>query len=107
MANDNHPDDALLTRWAEDDYAFGFVSNIEQDIDPKGLNTDVVRLISARKEEPEWLLEWRLKAFDYWQKNAFARLGPFGDSPHRLPGYFVLRRSQSRQKTGIPGRIGS
>ena len=68
MANDNHPDDALLTRWAEDDYAFGFVSNIEQDIDPKGLNADVVRLISARKEEPEWLLEWRLKAFEYWQK---------------------------------------
>ncbi|MFM9060393.1 MAG: Fe-S cluster assembly protein SufB, partial [Bacteroidota bacterium] len=68
MANENLNDDALLTRWAEDDYAFGFVSNIEQDIDPKGLNSDVVRLISARKGEPDWLLEWRLKAFEHWQK---------------------------------------
>jgi Fe-S cluster assembly protein SufB len=67
MANENPNDDTLLTRWAEDDYAFGFVSNIEQDIDPKGLNADVVRLISARKNEPEWLLEWRLKAFEHWQ----------------------------------------
>ncbi|MFZ9680911.1 MAG: Fe-S cluster assembly protein SufB [Bacteroidia bacterium] len=67
MANENPNDDTLLTRWAEDDYAFGFVSNIEQDIDPKGLNADVVRLISARKNEPDWLLEWRLKAFEHWQ----------------------------------------
>ncbi len=48
---------------AAQDYKYGFVTDVEQDIVPKGLNEDVVRLISAKKNEPEWLLEWRLKAF--------------------------------------------
>jgi Fe-S cluster assembly protein SufB len=42
------------------------VTDIEQDIVPRGLNEDVIRLISAKKEEPEWLLEWRLKAYRHW-----------------------------------------
>ncbi len=42
---------------------FGFVTDIEVDSIPKGLNEDVVRVISARKEEPEWMLDFRLKAF--------------------------------------------
>ncbi len=48
------------------DYKYGFVTDIEQDVIPKGLSEDVVRLISAKKEEPEWLLEWRLKAYRRW-----------------------------------------
>ena len=51
-----------------DDYRFGFVSDIDSETIPKGLNEDVVRFISAKKEEPEWLLEWRLKAFRIWEK---------------------------------------
>lgn len=47
-------------------YKFGFETNIEMDLAPKGLNEDIVRLISAKKEEPEWLLEWRLKAYHAW-----------------------------------------
>ena len=47
-------------------YKWGFETAIEQDVIPKGLNEDVVRLISAKKGEPEWLLEWRLKAFRAW-----------------------------------------
>lgn len=49
-------------------YDAGFTTNIEQDIFPPGLNEDVIRKISAIKEEPEWFLEWRLKAFRFWQK---------------------------------------
>ena len=48
-------------------YEHGFVTDIEQETVPPGLNEDVIRLISARKDEPEWLLEWRLKAFSQWQ----------------------------------------
>ena len=48
------------------EYKYGFVTDIEQEIIPKGLNEEVVRLISAKKNEPEWLLEWRLKAYRHW-----------------------------------------
>ncbi len=47
-------------------YKYGFVTDIEADTAPKGLNEDIVRFISAKKNEPEWLLEWRLKAFRHW-----------------------------------------
>jgi Fe-S cluster assembly protein SufB len=50
------------------DYKHGFVTDIEMDVAPKGLNEDVVRMISAKKGEPEWLLDWRLEAFRKWGK---------------------------------------
>ncbi len=50
-----------------DKYKYGFVTDIEADTAPAGLNADIIRLISRKKEEPEWLLEWRLKAFEFWQ----------------------------------------
>jgi len=49
-------------------YKWGFATDIEQDFAPKGLNEDTVRFISAKKNEPEWMLEWRLKAFQLWLK---------------------------------------
>ena len=49
------------------DYAYGFTSDIASDTIPPGLNEDVVRLISQKKNEPQWLLDWRLKAFRRWQ----------------------------------------
>ena len=49
-------------------YKYGFVTDIESDKAPKGLNEDIIRFISAKKDEPEWMLEWRLKAFAVWQK---------------------------------------
>ena len=48
------------------EYKWGFVTDVETDLAPKGLSEDIVRLISAKKEEPEWLLEWRLKAYRHW-----------------------------------------
>ena len=47
-------------------YEWGFTSDIEQTFAPKGLNEDTVRFISAKKNEPEWMLEWRLKAYRAW-----------------------------------------
>ena len=49
-------------------YKYGFVTDIDSDVAPKGLSEDVIRLISAKKREPEWLLEWRLKAYRGWLK---------------------------------------
>jgi len=51
---------------AKRQYKYGFVTDIESDFAPKGLNEDIVRFISAKKEEPEWLLEWRLTAYRHW-----------------------------------------
>ncbi len=49
------------------DYEHGWSSDIEQEFAPKGLNEDTVRFISGKKNEPEWMLDWRLKAFRLWQ----------------------------------------
>lgn len=50
-----------------DKYKYGFVTEIESETVPKGLSENVIRLISAIKEEPDWLLEWRLKAYNFWK----------------------------------------
>jgi Fe-S cluster assembly protein SufB len=55
-----------VTELAEREYQHGFVTDIETDIIAKGLNEDVVRLISSKKNEPDWLLEWRLAAYRHW-----------------------------------------
>jgi Fe-S cluster assembly protein SufB len=65
MANDQ---EKILDDVTSGDYKYGFVTDIETDTIPKGLSEDVVRLISQKKGEPEWMLEFRLKAFRYWEK---------------------------------------
>jgi Fe-S cluster assembly protein SufB len=47
-------------------YKYGWSTDIESDLAPKGLNEDTIRLISEKKDEPEWMLEWRLKAYRNW-----------------------------------------
>jgi Fe-S cluster assembly protein SufB len=56
----------LLEEITSSEYKYGFVTNIEADEAPPGLNEDIVRFISAKKQEPEWMLEWRLKAYRMW-----------------------------------------
>lgn len=51
---------------ANKEYKFGFVTDIETDTLPKGLNEDIIRQLSAKKNEPEWMTEWRLKAYRHW-----------------------------------------
>jgi Fe-S cluster assembly protein SufB len=50
-----------------DQYKYGFETLIEMDVAPKGLNEDIIRLISAKKDEPQWMLDWRLEAFERWK----------------------------------------
>lgn len=59
-------DAGVIRDVTQGDYKYGFTTDIETEIIPRGLNEDVVRLISSRKGEPEWLLEFRLKAFRHW-----------------------------------------
>ncbi|MDW8274744.1 MAG: Fe-S cluster assembly protein SufB, partial [Chitinophagales bacterium] len=56
----------VLLEHINSDYKYGFVSNIEAEEAPKGLNEDIIRFISAKKNEPEWMLEWRLNAYRKW-----------------------------------------
>jgi len=58
----------ILESHINSDYKYGFTTNIESDEAPKGLDENTVRFISAKKKEPEWLLQWRLKAFKQWLK---------------------------------------
>ncbi len=58
----------ILDKVTKSEYKYGFVTDIESDRAPKGLNEDIIRLISHKKNEPEWLLEWRLEAFKNWQE---------------------------------------
>jgi Fe-S cluster assembly protein SufB len=58
--------DNILEQVTTSEYKYGFVTDIEADSAPKGLSEDIVRFISAKKKEPEWLLEWRLKAYRQW-----------------------------------------
>lgn len=60
--------DDILEQITSSEYKYGFVTNIEADEAPKGLTEDTIRFISAKKNEPEWMLEYRLKAFRHWQK---------------------------------------
>ncbi len=53
---------------ASQEYKYGFVTDIESDVAPRGLNEDIIRLISSKKNEPEFMLEWRLKAYRNWAK---------------------------------------
>jgi Fe-S cluster assembly protein SufB len=61
-------EDELLAEVTSSEYKYGFYTNIESDKAPKGLNEDIIRLISTKKNEPEWMLEYRLSALKAWQE---------------------------------------
>ena len=61
------PETENIEQLTNQDYKYGFVTAIEEDRIPPGLNEDIIRLISAKKREPDWLLDWRLQAFRFWE----------------------------------------
>ena len=71
----------ILAAVVEKEYSEGFVTDIEQEFIPKGLNEDIIRLISSKKEEPEWLLEFRLDAFRKWKAMTPPKWGHLGRLP--------------------------
>ena len=67
-APEQNGDTATLEEFANREYEWGFITDIEADSAPPGLNEEIIRFISAKKEEPEFMLEWRLKAYRHWLK---------------------------------------
>ena len=67
MSSQAELDNSELDRVIRSEYEAGFTTLVESDTLPPGLNEDVIRVISAKKEEPEWMLEWRLEAYRHWQ----------------------------------------
>lgn len=63
---DKNPTNNILDEVTQNEYKFGFFTDIDTEVAPKGLTEDTIRFISAKKEEPEWMLEFRLKAFRHW-----------------------------------------
>ena len=90
----------------QSEYKWGFVTDIEEDRAPKGLNEEIVRLISRKKEEPEWMLDWRLKAYRHWTKLEYEE-PQVGEGPlpeDRLPGHLLLRGTSQEDKAREPRR---
>src|SRR5690349_15134173 len=90
---------------ADREYKYGFVSDIESDSVPPGLDEEIVRTISAKKNEPEWLLEWRLKAYRHWAKLEQAEAEPKGANIHYPPNdyqkivYYSAPKSKNKPKS--------
>ena len=74
-ADEQHSDNELVRRIAEQKYEYGFTTDVHTEIIPVGLNEDVVRLISAKKGEPDWMLDFRLRAYRYWREQQEPKWG--------------------------------
>ncbi len=92
----------ILAAAAEKEYSEGFVTDIEQEFVPKGLNEDIIRTISAKKEEPEWLLEFRLDAFRKWKTMTPPKWGHLSRLPEidfqDIIYYAAPKRDEDRPK---------
>src|SRR5256714_7987287 len=88
---------------AERDYKWGFVTDIEHEQVPKGLNEDIIRVISAKKQEPEFMLEWRLKAFRHWMSLEKAQAEPKWANIKYTPINYqeIVYYSAPKQKPGL------
>ena len=98
------PDSTLLQ---QSDYKYGFSSVIEEDRAPKGLNEDIVRFISGKKREPEWMLNWRLKAYRWWlqKKEPTWALLDYPEIDYQDIYYFSAPKSMSELLTNEKGEI--
>src|SRR5690242_21440656 len=86
---------------ATQEYKYGFVTEVEQETIPRGLNEDVVRMISAKKNEPEWLLEWRLKAYRHWltmKEPTWANI-KYGPIDYQAAYYYAAPKAKTKPKS--------
>ena len=84
-----------------DKYKYGFVTDIEMETAPKGLNEDIIRFISEKKEEPDWMLEWRLKAYRHWltmKEPNWAKVG-YKKIDYQDLYYYAAPKSMDRPKS--------
>ena len=80
-------EDKILEEVTGKAYEFGFTTDIDSDKAPAGLNEDIIRLISAKKNEPDWLLDWRLNAFKVWTRYGGAGMASPPVREARFPGH--------------------
>ena len=73
--------DNIIEEVTGSEYKYGFVTNVETDTIGKGLNEEVIRIISAKKEEPDWMLEFRLKAYRHWLISGSSEAASAGSAP--------------------------
>ena len=90
--------DKIISDVTTGEYKYGFYSDIEADSIQKGLNEDIIRIISQKKNEPDWLLDFRLKAFRHWQTMKMPQ--PF----HRYPCAFPNPLSHECRRRNQYGR---
>ncbi len=108
-----------MEEFTQSEYKWGFVTDIEEEVFPVGLNEEIIRKISEKKDEPEWVLEWRLKAFRHWQKMEEPKWGKvkyppidyqalrYYSAPRKKPKYDSLDEVdpellETFEKLGIP-----
>ena len=96
--------DSALVR---DEYKYGFVTELEQDLAPKGLNEDIIRFISEKKGEPDWMLEWRLKAYRWWLKKSEPRwaLLDYPEIDYQDIRYYAAPKKLSDRFRGEDGEL--
>ena len=87
MESDNN---RIIDEVTPGDYKYGFVTDIETDFAPKGLSEDIIRFISAKKNEPEFMLEFRLKAYRHWLTMKMPKWAHLDHPGNQLPGYYLL-----------------
>ena len=97
MSKDQKIIDQAISR----EYEYGFVTDIEQDIIPPGLSEDVVRIISDKKNEPKWLLDWRIKAFKRWKKmkNPNWSMLNYPDIDYQQISYYSAPKAKKKLKS--------
>ncbi len=89
-----------LKPFTEENYAYGFSTDIEQERAPKGLSEDTVRFISAKKNEPAWLLEWRLKAYKHWLTMTEPEWGKLKYGPIDYQDAYYYAAPKQKKKLG-------
>lgn len=88
----------IIEQIAEKEYEFGFVTDIEMDIAPKGLNEDIIRYISKKKNEPDWMLEWRLKGYTAFLKEKMPTWQNFDLPPMDFQGISYYAAPKNKKK---------
>ena len=103
IKNKKQDDESIIEQAASEEYRYGFVSDFETDVIPKGLNEEVVRRISQLKNEPEWLLEFRLKAFRHWQTLKLPKWGKVNmpDIDFQAISYYAAPQTKTGDKKEI------
>ena len=91
--------DKILSDVTSGEYKYGFYSDIEMERIPKGLSEEVVKLISSKKNEPDWLLEFRLKSYRHWLTMKMPKWPNLRIPPINYQGYYILCSSQTEESS--------